>query len=98
MGILSCIAVSSDFLSTESAPRSAFMARQMRHVVSSAPPPHTTQAVADNADPQATTAGDGGGGGGGVSDKMQIKTLIYHSVKNAVSTILSSSTALKTDK
>ena len=90
--ILSCITVSSDFLSTESAPRSAFMVRQMRHVVSTPPTQaHTNTTTADNADPQVTT----GGGGGG--DKMQIKTLIYHSVKNAVSTILSS-TALKTDK
>jgi len=86
--ILSCITVSSDFLSTESAPHSAFMVRQMRHVVST-PPTHTNITAADNADPQVTT------GGGG--DKMQIKTLIYHSVKNAVSTVLSS-TALKTDK
>jgi lysine-specific demethylase 3 len=63
--ILSCISLSSDFVSPEHISRSFYLTRQMRHLSEQQIP---------------------------AEDKIQIKNLIYHSVKNALSTLDASST------
>ena len=69
--ILSCISLSSDFVSPEHISRSFYLTRQMRHLSEQQIP---------------------------AEDKIQIKNLIYHSVKNALSTLdVQSSTDIKTE-
>merc|ERR1712038_2051435 len=63
--ILSCVSLSSDFVSPENASHSFYLTRQMRHLSEEQIP---------------------------AEDKIQIKNLIYHSVKNALSTLDASST------
>ena len=58
--ILSCISLSSDFVSPENVSHSFYLTRQMRHLSEEQIPGE---------------------------DKIQIKNLIYHSVKNALSAI-----------
>ena len=62
--ILSCISLSSDFVSPENISHSFYLTRQMRYLSEEQIP---------------------------AEDKIQIKNLIYHSVKNALSTIETSS-------
>lgn len=62
--ILSCISLSSDFVSPENISHSFYLTRQMRYLSEEQSP---------------------------AEDKIQIKNLIYHSVKNALSTIEKSS-------
>ena len=64
--ILSCISLSSDFVSPENISHSFYLTRQMRYLSEEQIP---------------------------AEDKIQIKNLIYHSVKNALSTIEKSSPA-----
>lgn len=69
--ILSCISLSSDFVSPEHISHSFYLTRQMRFLSEQQIP---------------------------AEDKIQIKNLIYHSVKNALSTLDSqSSTDIKTE-
>jgi lysine-specific demethylase 3 len=58
--ILSCVSLSSDFVSPENVSHSFYLTRQMRYLSEKQTP---------------------------AEDKIQIKNLIYHSVKNALSTI-----------
>ena len=60
--ILSCISLSSDFVSPENISHSFYLTRQMRYLSEEQIPSE---------------------------DKIQIKNLIYHSVKNALSAIVS---------
>ena len=70
--ILSCISLSSDFVSPEHISHSFYLTRQMRHLSEQQIP---------------------------AEDKIQIKNLIYHSVKNALSTLdADSTTDVKTEK
>ena len=62
--ILSCISLSSDFVSPENVSHSFYLTRQMRYLSEDQIP---------------------------AEDKIQIKNLIYHSVKNALSTLDSAS-------
>ena len=68
--ILSCISLSSDFVSPEHISHSFYLTRQMRYLSEQQMP---------------------------AEDKIQIKNLIYHSVKNALSTLDTNSlTEIKT--
>ena len=70
--ILSCVSLSSDFVSPENASHSFYLTRQMRYLSEQQIP---------------------------AEDKIQIKNLIYHSVKNALSTIETTSAAdIKTEE
>ena len=68
--ILSCISLSSDFVSPESLSHTCFIIRQMRHLSEEQKPPE------------------------GEYNKLQIKNLIFHSVKNALSVLEQEKTAL----